>query len=186
MVGLRVVAAGPSEESRGAPPNNSYLVDRLTHGVRAVRVIEAMRAHVIQTTPDATLRDVVDLMDLYQVSGLPVVEGDGRLVGIVTEHDVIEALLKPYVHGAPEGGAELGALVREVRGRLVREAMKTPVVSIDESADVLDAASLMLSHRIKRLPVTSEGRLVGVIGRIDICQAILEDTVGGAAEPGEL
>ncbi len=139
-----------------------------------MRVIELMKSHVVKTTPDATLRDVVDLMDLYQVSGLPVVDASDRPVGIVTEYDVIEALLKPFT-GVPTGGdAELAALVESVRTRLVSEAMKTPVVSIDESADVLEAASAMLRHRIKRLPVTSEGRLVGVIGRIDICQAILE------------
>lgn len=148
-----------------------------------MRVLELMKTHVIKTHPAATLRDAVDMMDLYQVSGLPVVEDEDRLVGVVTEFDVINALLPHYADSAaPRTWAgekpDLEALVDAVRSRTVGEAMTSPAVSIDENADVLEAASLMLQHRIKRLPVTSEGRLVGVISRIDICQAILEGQLG--------
>lgn len=144
-----------------------------------MRVLELMKTHVIKTTPDASLHDAVDMMDLYQISGLPVVDSEDRLLGIVTEYDVIHSLLPPYAEAAtsaPEEGGwkDFRTLVERVKQKPVSEAMTTPVISIDENADVLEAASAMLAHRIKRLPVTSEGRLIGIISRIDICQAILE------------
>ena len=143
-----------------------------------MKVLELMKTHVIKTSPDATMRDAVDMMDLYQISGLPVVDVDGRLVGVVTEHDVIHSLLPNASPAVVTSGSALPAdiheLVERVKNLPVSEAMTTPAVSIDECADVLEAATLMLSNRIKRLPVTSEGKLVGIISRIDVCQAVLE------------
>lgn len=146
-----------------------------------MKVFELMKAHVVKTTPEATLRDAVDKMDLYQVSGLPVVNARDELVGVVSEYDVIQALLPEYVRLGEGAGSrpqeDLATLVARVREMPVGQAMSSPAVSVDENTDVLDAAAIMLERRFKRLPVTSEGRLVGVISRIDICQAVLEGQV---------
>jgi len=142
-----------------------------------MKVLELMKTHVIKTTPDASLHDAVDMMDLYQISGLPVVDTEDRLIGVVTEYDVIQSLLPHYAEAAATGqggGEDFRTLVERVKVKPVSEAMTTPAISVDENADVLEAASAMMRHRIKRLPVTGEGRLVGIISRIDICQAILE------------
>jgi CBS domain-containing protein len=58
---------------------------------------------------------------------------------------------------------------------LVKQAMTGNVIAVDENTDVLEAAAIMLQKKVKRLPVTAEGKLVGIISRIDICQAVLED-----------
>jgi CBS domain-containing protein len=146
-----------------------------------MKVFELMKTHVVKTTPEATLRDAVDMMDLYQVSGLPVVNAQDELVGVVSEYDVIHALLPEYVRlgeGARTGPREdLATLIARVRETPVAQAMSSPAVAIDENTDVLDAVAIMLERRFKRLPVTSEGKLVGVISRIDICQAVLEGQV---------
>ncbi len=146
-----------------------------------MKVFELMKTHVVKTTPEATLRDAVDMMDLYQVSGLPVVNAQDELVGVVSEYDVIHALLPEYVRlgeGARTGPREdLATLIARVRETPVSQAMSSPAVAIDENTDVLDAVAIMLERRFKRLPVTSEGKLVGVISRIDICQAVLEGQV---------
>ncbi|MGC8667007.1 MAG: CBS domain-containing protein [Chthonomonadales bacterium] len=143
-----------------------------------MKVFELMKTHVVKTTPEATLRDAVDMMDLYQVSGLPVVNDRDELVGVVSEYDVIQALLPSYVQLGDGGGAapnaDLATLIARVRDTPVAQAMSSPAVAVDENTDVLEAAAIMLQRRFKRLPVTSEGRLVGVISRIDICQAVLE------------
>ena len=118
------------------------------------------------------------MMDLYQISGLPVVDADDRLVGVITEHDVIDSLLPHYARQSPQavhaGEADLTELVKQVRGKLVEAAMTSPAIAIDEAADVLDAAYTMVEKRVKRLPVTGDGKLVGIISRMDICQAILD------------
>ena len=145
-----------------------------------MKVLELMKVHVIKTTPNATLREAVDMMDLYQISGLPVVDSDGILTGVLTEYDVIHALLPEYKHLERNSDGSLIGLhdrVERIKDKMVEAAMTSPAVSIDENADVLEAASLILEKRIKRLPVTGNGKLVGIISRIDICQAVLEGQI---------
>jgi CBS domain-containing protein len=144
-----------------------------------MQALELMKSHIVKIIPDATLGEAVDLMDLYQVSGLPVVDEAGVLVGMLTEHDVIRALL-------PEGRLEaverregdteaLVTRLHRIQELRVGDYMTAPAISVTETTDLLDAAALMLSRRLKRLPVTGEGgQVVGVLSRIDVCQAILE------------
>ncbi len=145
-----------------------------------MRVLELMHTHLVTVQPDDTLRDAVDKMDLYQVSGLPVVDDEGRLVGVITEHDIIRELL-PHP-GESESDEQyraewqdLATRAARVRNMPVKQAMTSKVISVDENTDVLEAAGIMLQHKVKRLPVTANGKLVGIISRIDICQAVLED-----------
>lgn len=123
--------------------------------------------------------EAVDLMDLYRVSGLPVVDEAGVLVGMLTEYDVIRALLpEGRLEAAERREGDTEALVTRLhrnQEQRVGDYMTAPAVSVTETTDLLDAAALMLSRRVKRLPVTGEGgQVVGVLSRIDVCQAILE------------
>ncbi len=145
-----------------------------------MRVLELMHTHVVTVQPEDTLRDAVDKMDLYQVSGLPVVDEEGRLVGVITEHDIIRELLPQRGESQTEESyraewLDLRTRAARVRGMLVKQAMTSNVIAVDENTDVLEAAAIMLQKKVKRLPVTAEGKLVGIISRIDICQAVLED-----------
>lgn len=141
-----------------------------------MQVLELMKAHVVRIHPEATVMDAVDRMDLYQVSGLPVVDSNDSLIGVLTEHDVIAALLQPFASGidSDESRAFEG-LISKVKVHLVRDVMSAPAISVDEHASVRDAAATMVERRVKRLPVTANGKLVGIISRIDICQALLEN-----------
>lgn len=145
-----------------------------------MRVLELMHTHVVTVQPDDTLRDAVDKMDLYQVSGLPVVDDEGHLLGVITEHDIIRELLPHPGESQSEESYradwnDLPTRAARVRGMKVQQAMTRNVISVDENAEVLEAASIMLQKKIKCLPVTANGKLVGIISRIDICQAVLED-----------
>lgn len=144
-----------------------------------MRVLELMRVHVNKIGPDATLPDVIDIMDLYQVVIVPVVDAEGYPLGVVTESDVEDALLIPFEATAstlssPDRDAGLADLVEQARHTLISAVMSAPAVCVDEETDVIEAASLMLSHGLKRLPVTSGGRVIGTIGRIDVCQGVME------------
>jgi len=141
-----------------------------------MKVMELMHTQVVTVAPDSTARDAVDKMDLYQISGLPVVDKDNNVVGMVSEHDIIRYLVPSY--GVKKVGfkhslTDLSTQADYVAERKVSEIMSPNVIVVDENMKALDAAVLMLQHHIKRLPVTAEGKLVGIIGRIDICQAVL-------------
>jgi CBS domain-containing protein len=135
--------------------------------IGAMQALEIMKTHVVKTTPDATLGEAVDLMDLYQVSGLPVVDAEGNLCGMLTEQDVLQAMQEESQH--PLG---LNPLAERFR---VADYMTSPPVSVTENCDVLLAARLMLTQGLKRLPVTTDtGKVIGTLNRIDILQAIFE------------
>jgi CBS domain-containing protein len=149
-----------------------------------MRVLELMKAHLVKAEPGATLREAVDTMDLYQVADVPVVDDEDHLLGLITEEATLGPLLAWYADGEPAEGAAregLGSGAEAVFARPVASAMTFPVPTIDEHADVLEAARLMRRSHLTRLPVLGGGKLVGLISRIDICQAILDGQLG---DPG--
>ena len=140
---------------------------------RPLQTLELMKTYLVKTTEDATLREAADLMDLYLCGALPVVDPAGKLVGIITEHDLAASMLPPGVGGALTGEQRVRA-----EGLRVGDVMTRPVISIGEESDVVEAADLMLSRGLKRLPVTgAEGVVVGILTRIDVLQAMLEGAI---------
>jgi CBS domain-containing protein len=129
-----------------------------------MQACEMMKTYIVKTTPDATLAEAMDVMDLYQETCLPVVDAEGRLVGVLTEHDVVCSVL-PLRESVGE----------QARTQTVGDVMTTPAVAILESADMREAAEIMLARKLKRAPVVrDDGTVVGMLSRIDIVQAMLE------------
>ena len=153
--------------------------------VGVMQALELMKTHVVKTTPDATLGEAVDLMDLYQVNGLPVVDAEGVLCGMLTEHDVLRAMMQQDTSDA-SGSSALGIIRAEGTGhpalashpasdKPVREFMSTPAQSVLEHEDALAAAGQLLTANRKALPVVDQNRrVIGMLYRIDIFQAIFE------------
>lgn len=131
--------------------------------LRNMQVLEIMKTHVVKTTCEATLAQASDLLDLYQTTGLPVVDADGRVQGMLTESDIVRA--------ACATGIAAGA-------QRVQDWMTAPALCIGENEPVSDAARLLINRGVKRLPViTSVGHLVGVLNRIDLLQAVFEGAI---------
>jgi CBS domain-containing protein len=129
--------------------------------LRNMQVLEIMKTHVVKTTGEATLAEAADLLDLYQTTGLPVIDAEGFLHGMLTETDIVRAARALTGHRAA--------------GALVKAWMTAPAVSVHESADVTEAAHILLTKGLKRLPVvTDAGAVVGVLNRIDLLQAVFE------------
>ena len=123
-----------------------------------------MKTHVQKIGPEATLAQAVDLMDLYQTPALPVVDADNRLVGMITERDIAEIVLRVGSRGAIS--------------LTVEKVMSRPAVAVEEDTDVMEAARLMLEKRLKRVPVvTDAGEVVGMLNRVDVLQALFEGTL---------
>jgi len=140
------------------------------------QALEMMKTHVVKTSPDSTLAEAVDLMDLYQVDGLPVVDAEGRLCGMLTEHDVCQALLPLGVLPDQDGKALERLRAASAQGSAhVRDYMNAAAISVLETQEIHEAALLLLRHGLKRLPVLdTEGRVVGTLNRIDLWQALFE------------
>jgi CBS domain-containing protein len=143
-----------------------------------------MRAHQIMThsvatvAPDATILEAANIMLRRHVSGLPVVDAAGKLVGIVSEGDFIRRSeigtqrkrgrwLK-FLLGA---GATATDYVRE-NGRKVSEVMTADPVTVAEDATLEEIVETMERNGVKRLPVVKDGKLIGIVSRANLLQAV--------------
>ena len=150
-----------------------------------MKVIDLMTAEVVTVRPQTPLKEAARLMVLSRVSGLPVTDDDGVLVGIITEGDFLHREVereRPRRHGLLD--ALLGGAHSLAEAELVEEAMSTGVVTIPPDATLADAARVMASREVKRLPVVDdEGKVLGVISRADIVAAftrpdeVIEDEI---------
>ncbi|HEY7586983.1 MAG TPA: CBS and ACT domain-containing protein [Candidatus Deferrimicrobiaceae bacterium] len=116
-------------------------------------------------SPDDTLSRAADMMRESRINHLPVVEG-GRLVGILSDTDLRNASLASGPMSAPEGPVG--------RDRRVREVMKTEVWSLTPEDSVEDALLIITRKRFGALPVLSGDRLVGIITKIDLLNAVID------------
>ena len=141
-------------------------------GESTVRVGEVMTRDVVSVTPDTPLKDVAAVLVERGVSGLPVCDADGAVVGVLSEADL---LVKQG--GSPERSGGLFAWLVEtasapdlakLRAHTAGEAMTSPAVTVEAGSPVSEAARTMVSLGVNRLPVVEDGRLVGIVTRADL------------------
>jgi nucleotide-binding universal stress UspA family protein/predicted transcriptional regulator len=106
------------------------------------------------------------------VGGAPVVDPRGKLVGVLSEHDFLTRELGMIQEVARDPGTKRGALARRLEETTVGQVMSHPPVSVEESAPLTAAVRLFVERRLRRLPVTREGHLVGVLTRADVLRAV--------------
>jgi CBS domain-containing protein len=128
-----------------------------------MRVADLMQKDVRTISPDATVAELVQAMADSRVSGLPVVTPGGRVVGVVSATDVLQA-------GAEQDDARARQVLFE--HRTVSDLMTRDPYVIQPDADVREAAKHMLYADVRRLFVEDQGRLVGVISQTDIAHAV--------------
>ena len=116
-----------------------------------------MSREVVTVHPDTSIRSVIDLLSEHDITGIPVVDADKHLLGIITEKDVM---------GLALGGGE-------VSGR-AEDYMTRDVVSFDEDEDVIAICECLVNHDFRRVPILSQGKLVGIISRRDLIKYIVE------------
>ena len=132
-------------------------------------VRDVMTTSVVAVRKDASFKDMAAMLSSRRISAFPVVDEAGRVVGVVSEGDL---LVKQAVQA--DGTSLLAALrhVREddkVAGITAGDLMTAPAVTIGPDSPVEQAARLMYDRRVKRLPVVNKaGRLVGIISRVDV------------------
>jgi CBS domain-containing protein len=143
-----------------------------------MRVKDAMTRSTISVLPNASVSEALDKMIRARLSGLPVVDQSGSLVGIISESDFLRrwelGTTSPPMHWLEE--MVLPGMAAEIYTRAhakrVEQIMSREVVTIDENAALGDAVRLMESRHVKRLPVVREGKVVGMISRADFVRAL--------------
>jgi len=158
-----------------------------------MRARDVMTTDVITVDPDTTVQALATLLAERGISGAPVVDAGGRLVGVVSEGDLL--------HRTEIGAARrhrvrrrswwlddyASANAREYikdHGRTVRDVMTRDVVTVTEDTELADVATLLEAKRIKRVPVIRDGKVVGIISRANIVRAV-GATKGARAPAGE-
>jgi CBS-domain-containing membrane protein len=116
-----------------------------------------MTDDVVTIDPKSSIQEAIELLLKQRVSGLPVTDADGRLIGIVTEFALLAI-----------------AYDNRVREDSIGQHMTTEVLTVDASDPINKVVDLCLMHRVRRVPVLENGRLVGLISRRDVLKAMYE------------
>jgi len=120
-----------------------------------VKASTIMKTDVITVTKGEDICEAIRIMVLNNITGLPVVNDDGTVAGIITEKDVLKLL-----HAGPD------------KGGTVEEFMTTNVVCFEQDASLTDIADCLMMNRFRRVPIVHQNKLVGIISRTDIIRYI--------------
>lgn len=148
---------------------------------------DIMTATVILIPQVATVAEATELMLAHQVSALPVTDADGKLAGLISEGDLMQRIhdqdgprrswwLDLFRHAG-----ETAQDFVKARSHKVSDVMTRDVISVDEDTSVGMIARLLEMHRIKRVPVTREGTIVGIVSRSNLLHALC--AIGDATLP---
>lgn len=151
-----------------------------------MKVKDVMNPNVVFCKPDDTVREVAKILKENNISGIPVIDGE-ELVGVVSEGDLLKLLIIPDKGGLwlPSpfevievpireylGWEETKKVLSDVGSTKVEEIMTKDVYTISSEASIEEASEHMVRHKINRLPVLEDDRVVGIITRGDIIEGI--------------
>ena len=143
---------------------------------------DLMTRDVAVVHPETSLLEAVKLMAQRRISGMPVVDGEGKIVGIMSEGDLVrwhEGYTERQAHWLDmlADGFELAPAFLEgiqEQQRKVQSVMSPGVIAVSEGTPAREVASLMYAKNIKRVPVVRDGKLVGIVARSDLIRALAQ------------
>lgn len=137
-----------------------------------------MTSPAITITPKASVAEAAKLMLENHISGLPVADEEGHVVGIVSESDFLRrgeldtARKRSWWLSLLVSSGKLADEYAHANGRRIDEVMSSPVTSVSPYTDVADAVEILEKKNIKRLPVVANGKIVGIVARSDFLRAL--------------
>ncbi len=146
-----------------------------------MKVREIMTKEVTSVSPDTNAIEALDLLFEMEISGLPVIDERGKLVGMFTEKDILTGLLPSYLEKVgsfiyQDNPKALKQKIINMRGLKVREMMRRNVVTVNEEANLSEVARTMLIQKARRVPVLNQAKeVVGIVSRGDIVKAIFKE-----------
>jgi len=140
---------------------------------------DIMSRNVIVVKKDATIEEIVTLLLDYKISGVPVVDDRYEIVGAVTEEDLLYKKKLPipvtliYQHGRYVNHKKLVEEIRKMSGTKAQDIMSTNITCVSEDTPAREIASLMITKGVKRVFVTRNGRVMGIVSKSDILKDII-------------
>jgi CBS domain-containing protein len=141
-----------------------------------VKVNEVMTREVATVSAETPLKTVAEIMSRRRVSGLPVIDLQGKVLGIISDKDFLSHMgdgtarsFMDVVSECLKGG---GCVAAPVRAKHAGDIMNSPAITVGQDTSVMDAARTLVEKGINRLPVVDEkGRLVGIVSRADVVRS---------------
>ena len=147
-----------------------------------MKVTEIMSKNVVSITVEATVEDAAKLLLERNISGVPVVDKDGKLAGIITHKDLLYKNMNPDTPAMLEilgGFVYLGGVdryndeLRKLTGTKVSDVMTKDVITAEVETTTEEIAQLMVHNGINRIPIVKNGQLVGIVSRSDIVRSMV-------------
>ncbi len=144
-----------------------------------MKVKEVMTKEIKSISPDMSAKAALDMLIEMKISGLPVIDENGKLTGMFTEKEILKNILPSYVHHVgkfeymenPKGVKTKIANLEKVK---VKDIMRRDVTTISEEATLTEAARIILTQKVRRMPVLDrEGKIIGIAAREDILKGLL-------------
>jgi CBS domain-containing protein len=137
---------------------------------------DIMTRDVITIRPEATVEELARLLIEHRISGVPVIDNSGKLVGIVTENDLITqnkrlhipTIIRLFDAYIMLGSGKMEEEIRKMAAATVGDICTRDVVTVDEDTTIEDIATIMSERKIHLLPVIKDDRVVGIIGKADV------------------
>lgn len=139
---------------------------------------DLMVRDVVTVGPDTSVADAVAMLVKHDISAIPVVNSDGNLIGILSEADLLEREELGAEHRHPwwietmMPASRLAQEFAKTHGKKVSEVMSTDMITAREDTSVSEIAALLERHRIKRVPIVNDGKVVGIVSRSNLMQAL--------------
>lgn len=144
-------------------------------------ILDIMNTNVKTADPDDKLKDVAMILIMSHISGLPVVDEDYNVVGLISEKDILQKMF-PEIDDVMAGGhigfEKLEEKYSKIMNIKVKDVMTKEVFSVETTEPCLKAASLMWLRKVRRVPVTTNGKLVGIVSIGDVHREIFQRTLG--------
>jgi len=146
-----------------------------------MKVKEIMTKDVVSVKPEDSAIEVLKLLFKMQISGLPVIDREQKLVGMFTEKDVLRDILPSYIEKVgkfiyEEDPKSTKKKILELNTIKAKQLMRKDVVTTSEDTTLCEAARIMLTQKVRRAPVLDKlGKVVGIVARCDILKALAKE-----------
>ncbi len=142
---------------------------------------DIMTREVITVAPEASVEELARLFAKRRISGVPVVDDQGRVLGVVTQSDLLKRTREPELpvalnildlHLFLETPGRFRQRLEKLLGDTVRQVMSSPAITITPDTPVAEAARVMEARKIHTLPVVEGNKLVGIVGKLDLIRVV--------------
>jgi len=145
-----------------------------------VKIKDIMLKNTTSVLPDCHLGEVIDIMAIQRINGIPIVDEEQKVIGFISQHDIIKELLPNYL-GIINSNSfitefiQLSKKLKEYANYKVERFMKKNIITINEDDNEVMAADLLIRNKIHHLPVVRNGYLVGIVTMRDLLKAMIEE-----------